>query len=79
MSGPTENEKDQVREGTETLKDIANEVEAERERSSGKTSLPSDEAEEAVEPPLKDRQDADEVLPEEEGTVPVNPAVRPNI
>ena len=83
MSRPTDNEdhaskEDQeIREGTDALKDIADEVEAEREESSGRTSLPSDEAEEAAQPPLEDRKDEDEVQPEDAGTVRVNPVVRP--
>ena len=79
MSRPTENEDQEIREGTEALKDIAKDVEAEREKSSGKTSLPSDEAEEAAGPDLEGRQDAEDVAPEDEGVVPVNPAVRPTI
>ena len=77
MSRPTESEESEVREGTNALKDIAEEVEAEREQSAGKSSLPSDEAEEAAEPLLEDSQDADEVLPEEAGTTRVHPPPRP--
>lgn len=79
MSRPTEHEEQEVREGTEALKDIAQEVEAEREQSAGKSSLPSDEAEEAAGPDLEGRKDPEDVAPEDEGTVPVNPVVRPMI
>lgn len=79
MSRPTENNEQEVREGTEALKSIAEDVEAEREQASGKTSLPSDEAEEAAEPLLEDRETSDGVLPEHMDTTPVHPPVRPNI
>lgn len=77
MSRPTESHDQEIRKGTEALKDIAEDVEAEREKSSGKTSLPSDEAEEAAGPPLENPEDAEDVLPEERGTVPVYPPARP--
>lgn len=86
MSRPTEqSEQQQVHEGTETLKDIAAEVEAEREKSSGKTSIPSDEAEQAVGPPADAAKDPhavdseDPLSPEDEDTTPVLPPVRPMI
>lgn len=79
MSRPSENEDQATREGTEALKDIAEDVAAEREQSGGKTSLPSDDVEEAAGPDLDSRTDPEDVPPEHEGTVPVNPAVRPMI
>lgn len=75
MSDPTESNAQEVREGTEALKDIAEEVEAEREKSAGKTSIPSDEAEAAAEPPLEDTEH--EVVPEDADTTRVHPPFRP--
>lgn len=77
MSRPTEQEEQEIHKGTEALKDIANDVEAEREKSAGKSSVPSDEAEQAVEPPLENPQDEDAHLPAESGEVPVHPPARP--
>ncbi|WP_062132091.1 hypothetical protein [Demequina aestuarii] len=44
MPDPTDQSKEEFREGTETLQSIADDVEAERERTGGGTDLPSDDA-----------------------------------
>ena len=46
MPNPSEQNKDEVHEGTQTLQEIADEVETEREQAGAAFSLPDDDADE---------------------------------
>lgn len=79
MSRPTENEKEEVREGTEALKDIADEVQAEREAGANPLGLEDDAEQDVTEPASDDQEGPEDGEGDARPAVPIIAVTRPTV